>query len=164
MVAAEFPASHSNDYRKQGHEQPREQTRDQGCERGWVQGREWQPKKIRSDGLPPMSIEQQLKAPCPNHTFFDDNGVSRSSHKLRDCRRFLLLAEATWRQQQKAQHAGYPAVPGAPTIGAPPTPPLPLPAPPAQPPRAQQAAGVHQQQWWNTHPKNNTLSLKGRCS
>jgi hypothetical protein len=34
MVAAEFPASRSNDYRKQGHEQPREQARDPGREKG----------------------------------------------------------------------------------------------------------------------------------
>ena len=34
MVAAEFPASRSNDYQKQGHEQAREPTRDQGRERG----------------------------------------------------------------------------------------------------------------------------------
>ena len=138
MVAAEFPASRSNDYRKQGHEQPREQTRDQWHERGREQGREWQPKKIKSDGLPPMSIEQQLKAPCPNHMFYDDSGVRRLSHKLKDCRRFQLLAEATWKQQQEAQRAGYPAVPGAPALRAPPPPPLQLPAPPAQNPRAHQ--------------------------
>ena len=63
MVAAEFPASRSNDYRKQGHEQAREPARDQGRERGRDQGREWQPKKIRTDGLPRMSIGQQLEAP-----------------------------------------------------------------------------------------------------
>ena len=112
MVAAEFPASRSNDYRKQGREQAREPARDKGRERGRDQGREWQTKKIRTDGLPPMSIEQQLEAPCPNHMFYDDNGVRRSSHKLKDCRRFQLLAEATLRQQQAAQRAGYPMVPG----------------------------------------------------
>ena len=99
MVAAEFPTSRSNDYRKQGHEQPREQTRDPGREKGREQGREWQPKKIRSNGLPPMSIEQQLEAPFPNHMFYDDSGIRRLSHKLQDCRRFQLLAEATWKQQ-----------------------------------------------------------------
>ena len=147
MVAAEFPASRSNDYRKQGREQAREPARDQGRERGCDQGWEWQPKKIRTDGLPPMSIEQQLEAPCPNHMFYDDNGVRRSSHKLKDCRRFQLLAEATLRQQQAAQRAGYPMVPRAPALRAPPPPPLPLPAPPAaQPPRAQQSAGIHERQ------------------
>ena len=50
------------------------------------------------------------------------------------------------KQQQEAQRAGYPAVPGAPALGAPPPPPLQLPAPPVQNPRAHQAAGIHQQQ------------------
>ena len=53
--------------------------------------------QIRTHGLPPMSIEQQLEAPCPNHMFYDDNGVRRSSHKLKDCRRFQLLTKATLR-------------------------------------------------------------------
>ena len=58
MVAAEFPATRSNEYRRQGREQTRETARDQGRDRGREQRREWQPKKIRTDGLPPMSIEQ----------------------------------------------------------------------------------------------------------
>ena len=95
--------------------------------------------------------------------FYDDNGVRRSSHKLKDCRRFQLLAEATLRQQQEAQRAGYPAVPGVPALGAPPPPPLPLPAPPAaQPPRAQQSAGIHQQQLMEYTAEEQYPKAKGK--
>ena len=103
LVAAEFPASRSNDYRKHerepAREPVREPAREQGREKGREQGREWQPRKVWTDGLPPMSIEQQLEGPRPNHMFYDDNGVRRSSHKLKDCRRFQLLAEATLRRR-----------------------------------------------------------------
>ena len=161
FVAAEFPASRGNDNRKQGHEPARDQARDQGRERGRDQRRDWQPKKIRTDGLPPMSIEQQLEAPCPNHMFYDDSGVRRSSHKLKDCRRFQLLAEATLRQQQAAQRAGYPIVPGTPALGAPPPPPLPPPQAP-QPPRAQQSAGIHQRQLEDRPVEESYPKSKGR--
>lgn len=92
MVAAEFPANRSNDYRKNEREterdRPRENTRDQERDRGREQRRDWQPRKIRPDGFPPMSIEQQLDGPCPNHMFIDSNGIRRSDHKLGECRRF----------------------------------------------------------------------------
>ena len=64
-----------------------------------------------------MSIEQQLEGPCLNHMFYDDNGVLQSRHKLKDCRRFQLLTEATLRRQHEAQRAGYLAVPGALALG-----------------------------------------------
>ena len=63
MVAAEFPASRSNDYRKQGREPTREPARDQGRERGHEKGREWQPRKIQTDGLPPCQSSNNLRVP-----------------------------------------------------------------------------------------------------
>jgi hypothetical protein len=53
MVAAEFPTTRGNEYRRQGREQAREPARDQGRERGRDQRREWHPKKIGTNGLPP---------------------------------------------------------------------------------------------------------------
>jgi hypothetical protein len=82
MVAAGFTENRGNNYRRQG--------------------REWQPRKPRPDGLPPMLAEQQLDAPWPTHMYTDDNGNRKSNHKLKDCRRFQLLAEIAWKKQQEA--------------------------------------------------------------
>jgi hypothetical protein len=49
-----------------------------------------------------MLAEQQLDAPWPTHMYTDDNGNRKSNHKLKDCRRFQLLAEIAWKKQQEA--------------------------------------------------------------
>ena len=81
MVAAEFPASRGNDYRKQGREQAREPARDQGRDRGRDQGREWQPKKIRT-GLPCQSSSNS-RPPAPTICFITTTASADQATNLK---------------------------------------------------------------------------------
>ena len=102
LVAAEFTGNRDGGYRKQGHE--------------------WQQRKGRDDGRPARSAAQQLSDPCTFHTYKDENGNIKSSHLLKDCRRFKDLQEAYGRIQQDATNTGYPVTPGAIAVNPPPPP------------------------------------------
>ena len=112
LVAAEFPGNRDGGNRNGGY-------RDEGYRK---QGREWRPRRARDDGQQAQTPVQQLSGPCTLHTYKDENGNLKSSHLLKDCRRFKELQEAYSKIQQTATNQGYPAVPGALAIGAPPPP------------------------------------------
>ena len=82
--------------------------------------REWRPRPAPVLDDHHMAREE-LSGPCTFHFFFYGEGKRRSSHALKDCRKFIVLQETF----ANASRAGQPA------INAPPPPPGPPPPPPA---------------------------------
>ena len=103
------------------------------------QNREWQPRPPQDDH---HMAREELLGPCTFHFFFDGEGRRRSTHALKDCRKFIVLQETYANVQRSALNQGYPVIPGQPAINAPP-PRGPPPAPATQPrQQPQQAPGA----------------------
>ena len=88
------------------------------------QSRDWQPHRPKTEQL---SVQDQLTGPCTFHFYYDDNGKRKSTHMLKDCRKFMDLQEAYVQVQKSAVDQGYATVPGQTVFNAPlSTPPVPV--------------------------------------